>query len=208
MQCSFNTGSWVEIIETIHFWHSWHFYRGFTLKSQLGCFFFTHRLRPCMPDLIQGMCFLLQLKKLLKKDGERGWCFRNTNIFCHVLFMYLQIINDSDVYRKQSLASWSVTNYDFTCLQPSLIIVLYYKVWILSCMNWQPQNWKLPMQAAEWLMLLQGSCPQWRRQARPQGKCSSLPIILLFLRVVWNVRCECVCSFRAEVPEWSKRFRF
>ena len=49
--------------------------------------------------------------------------------------MYLEIINDSDVYRKQSLASWSVANYGYTYVQPSLIIVLYYKVWILSCMN-------------------------------------------------------------------------
>lgn len=88
-----------------------------------------------MPDLIQGVCFVRQLKKLLKKDGERGGCFRNANMFCHVLFMYLEIINDSDVYRKQSLASWSVANYGSTCLQPSLIIILYYKVWILSCMN-------------------------------------------------------------------------
>lgn len=140
-----------------------------------------------MPDLIQGVCFVRQLKKLLKKDGERGGCFRNANMFCHVLFMYLEIINDSDVYRKQSLASWSVANYDSTCLQPSLIIILYYKVWILSCMSWQPQNWKLPTQATEWLMHLQGSCPQWRRQARPQGKYSSLHVFLLFLRVVWNV---------------------
>ena len=28
--------------------------------------------------------------------------------------MYLEIINDSDVYRKQSLASWSVANYGYT----------------------------------------------------------------------------------------------
>lgn len=49
--------------------------------------------------------------------------------------MYLEIKNYSDVYRKQSLASWSVANYGYTCLQLSLIIILYYKVWILSCMN-------------------------------------------------------------------------
>lgn len=113
----------------------------------------------------------------------------------HVLscsFHVFKIINESDVYRKQSLASRSVTNYDSTSHQPSLIIILYYKVWILSCMNWQPQNWKLPMQAAEWLMHLQGLCPQWRRQAYPQGKCSSLHVFLLFLKVAWNVRHECV----------------
>lgn len=93
-----------------------------------------------------------------------------TDMFCQVLFMYLEILNDSDVYRKKSLASWSVASYSYPCLQPSLIIILYYKVWILSCMNWQRQNWKLPMQAAEWQMHLQDSCPQWRKQARLQGK--------------------------------------
>lgn len=71
-----------------------------------------------MPDLIQGVCFVLQLKKLLKKDGEREDDASET-CFCHVLFMDLEIINDSDVYRKQSLASWSVTNYDST-LPPTI----------------------------------------------------------------------------------------
>lgn len=140
----------------------------------------------------------------MEKSGERGWCFRNADMFCRVLFKYLEIINDSDVYRKQSLASWCVAYYGYTCLQPSLIIILYYKVWILSCMNWQPQNWKLPMQATEWLMHLQDSCPQWRRQARPQGKYSLLCFFLLFLRVAWNWRSECVCYFRSEVLEWLK----
>lgn len=125
-------------------------------------------------------------------------------MFCHVLLMYLEIKNYSDVYRKQSLASWSVANYGYTCLQLSLIIILYYKVWILSCMNWQPQNWKLPMQATEWLMHLQDSCPLWRRRARPQGKYSLVRFFLLFLRVTRNVRSECVCCFRSEVLEWSK----
>lgn len=66
---------------------------------------------------------------------EREDAVSDTDVFCQVLFVYLEILNDSDVYRKQSLASWSVASYGYPCLQPSLIIILYHKVWILSCMN-------------------------------------------------------------------------
>lgn len=152
------------------FYHSWHFYRCFTLKGKSSLFYLLLDWDLVCQPWSTVCVFSSTTIKATEKGGDRGWCFRNADMSCHVLFLHLDIISDSDVYRKQSLASWSVANYCYTCLQPSLIIILYYKVWILSCMNWQPQNWKLPMQATEWLMRLQDSCLQWRRQARPQGK--------------------------------------
>lgn len=153
-----------------------------------------------MPDLIQGACTLqYSFESYWKDSGEKRCCFRNK----HVLSSSFHVSWNFKRFRclqKKSLASWSVASYGYPCLQPSLIIILYYKVWILSCMNWQRQNWKLPMQAAEWQMHLQDSCPQWRKQARLQGKYHG-PCFFLFSFLFVPEEWMCVLFVKEENVE-------